>query len=223
MTTAMDIISRVVRILHDEEFTRWSRSELLDWVNEALVSIATVPGAYSKTIKMNLAHGTRQVLPQDAISLVTVSRNFDGDIPLTAVTVTSRELLDAFRPMWHMLSERPLVENYIYDDRKPKEFSVYPPNDGTGCIEVTYVGIPERVGENDQLPFDDTYIPAIVNYTVYRAYCKESDYSSGIQNAQGFYQAYQSELAAVSGVRGSMTPNAALLPDTTVNPTGGTE
>lgn len=212
MTTALDIMTRATRITHDESYKRWSKKEMLDWASEAQISVARNPGVYNLTIVKDLVAGARQSLPEDGWALVTVHCNIDGETPVSAVTITSRALLDAYRPMWRRLPEEQLVENYLYDSREPLEFMVYPPNDGTGKVELTYMAVPKPfTSETDELVVDDTYIPALVNYIVYRAYCKESEYSPGITNAQSYYAAYQQELALALGVRDSITPNASLL------------
>lgn len=212
MTTASEIITRAARIIHDEKFSRWSKAEMLDWASEAQIVVARNPGVYNRTVVIDLDKGSRQHLPDDGWSLITVTSNLDGGVPVSAVKITTRELLDAFCPMWHRMPTQQLVENYIYDNRRPTEFSVYPPNDGTGHIEVVYMAIPARfTSDEDELVVDDTYIPALVNYIVYRAYCKESEYAPGIQNAQAYFSAYQQELLSALSVRDSTTPNSTLM------------
>ena len=85
------------------------------------------------------------------------------------------------------------------------------------------MGIPARITEETQpLELDDTFVPALVSYVLYRAFSKESDYSSGAQSAVQYFQAYSSELTAAIQARGQTTPNAALMPGV-VNANGGTE
>lgn len=225
MTTALEVMERAAKTLQDPEYVRWTKPEMLEWLSEAQVAIARTPGAYSKVNVMQLAEGTKQTLPPDGWCLITVTRNVDEDgMPLTPVRLVTRSLLDAVLPHWHMAYQRPLVENYTYDDRFPREFFVYPPNDGEGFVEVVYMGIPAKVVDvTQEIELDDTFIPAILNYVLYRAFTKESDYSSGTQSAAAYFQAYQSELTAALQVRGQITPNAALMPETPVNPNGSTE
>lgn len=225
MTTALDIMTRVAGNLQDPEFVRWTKPEMLKWITEAQTVIARTPGAFSKTKVIQLKSGTRQMLPSDGSSLITIIRNVEEDgTPLTPVRLVTRSLLDACVPHWHMEPEYPLVENYVYDDRVPKEYYVFPPNDGEGHLEVVYMGIPaDVVDETQELELDVTFEPAIVSYVIFRAVCKESDYASGIQNATSYYQAYMTELSAALQARGQVTPNASLMPNTPVNPNGGTE
>lgn len=224
MVTAQEVITRAAKTLQDPEFVRWTKPELLEWISEAQVAIARTPGAYSKVAVMQLQEGTRQTLPADGWCLITVTRNVDDGMALTPVRLVTRSLLDAVVPDWHMAYPRSLVENFTYDDRFPREFYVYPPNDGEGHVEVIYMGIPDDVVDEGQiLELDDTFLPAILNYVLYRAFTKESDYAPGVQNAAAYFQAYQTELAAALEARGRTTPNAALMPNSPVNANGGTE
>ena len=223
MTTALEVLERASRQLQDPEFVRWTKPEMLDWLSEAQIAIARVPGAYPITKVIQLGHGTRQFLPADAWHLITITRNFDGDKPREPVRLVTRHLLDACVPDWHMVPEFPLVENYTYDDRTPKEFYVFPPNDGFGCVEIVYSGIPAEItSETDELVVDDTYLPALVSYVIYRANCKESDYSAGVQSATVYFQAYGAEMDNSHQARGLTTPNSALQGGP-VNANGGTE
>ena len=224
MTAAKEIMERAALTLQDPDYTRWTKPEMLEWLSEAQIAIARTPGAYSKVKTLALVEGTHQKIPEDGWSLITVTRNFDADgVPLTPVRLVTRSLLDAVVPQWHMETPSQLVQNYVYDDRFPKEFFVYPPNDGYGFVEAVYMGIPARITEETQpLELDDTFVPALVSYVLYRAFSKESDYSSGAQSAVQYFQAYSSELTAAIQARGQTTPNAALMPGV-VNANGGTE
>lgn len=224
MTKALEIMERAAKTLQDPEYVRWTKPEMLEWLSEAQVAIARTPGAYSKVKVIQLVEGTKQTIPEDGWSLLTVTRNFDiEDVPLTPVRLVTRSLLDAVVPTWHMISPTQLVENYIYDDRFPKQFFVYPPNDGQGQVEVVYMGIPAPIESEDQpLELDDTFVPALLSYVLFRAFSKESDYSSGAQSAAQYFQAYSNELVAALQARGQTTPNAALVPGA-VNGNGGTE
>lgn len=224
MTQAKVLINRAAKAVQDPDFVRWTKEEMLAWLSEAQIAVARTPGAYSINRKVHLEKGTLQQLPKDAWSLLTVTRNFDEEgNPISPVRIVARALLDASVPSWHSDPEEPLVENYLYDDRIPQEFYVYPPNDGTGIVELIYAGIPSPITSmEDELVVDDTFIPPLMDYILYRANAKETDYASGIQSAAAFFSAYQQELGAAMTVRGTVTPNASLSPGSP-NPNGGTE
>lgn len=225
MATAQDLIDRVWFLLQDEGGVRWPAEEILRWLNEGQVVLAAYPGAYTQTTTVDLSEGTRQQLPDDTWILQSISRNVDDyGVPLSPVRLVTRQLLDSYAPDWHMEDEEPLVENYVYDDREPSIFWVYPPNDGTGHVEVTYSGIPaDMTSVTDTVAITDPYIPALVDYAVYRCQSKDSDYAPGSNIAQAFFNSASVALQVILQQRGQVTPNAAMVADTPVNPNGGTE
>lgn len=224
MTQAIEILQRAARILQDPEYVRWTKGEMLAWLSEGQIAIARVPGAYTKFAVLELKEGARQVLPSDAWGLLTVTHNVDeDDTPLKAVRLVTRSLLDCYEPNWHGSPEKQIVENYVYDDRSPREFYVFPPNDGYGRIEISYMPIPEELtAETDEIELDKTFDPALLSYVLYRANSKDSDYAPGLQQASSYFQTYTQELTNALQARGASTPNASLMPGA-ANANGGTE
>lgn len=223
---ASDILAKAVIVLKDPDYVRWPEDELLGWLSEAQVATARVPGAYSIHKVIDLKEGTRQSLPEDAWALVTILRNVDedGETPITPVRVVTRALLDSCIPRWHMGPRKMLAENYVYDEREPRIFYVYPPNNGYGKVEAVYQGIPPALTSvDDEIVLDDSYAPALLSYVLYRAFSKESDYSPGIGNASSYFSAYNNELSAALQARGMTTPNDALDAGSPRNSNGGTE
>ncbi len=224
MTQAIEIIKRAARILQDPDYVRWTKEEMLVWLSEGQVAIARVPGTYTKFAVVELKEGARQALPSDAWGLLTITHNVDEDgSPLKAVRLVTRSLLDCYEPNWHGAPERQIVENFVYDDRSPREFYVYPPNDGYGRVEISYMAIPkELTAETDETVLDETFDPALLSYVLYRANSKDSDYAPGLTQASSYFQSYTQELTNAMQARGASTPNAALVPGA-ANANGGTE
>lgn len=224
MLVAGDIIKKCSITLKDPDNVRWLQDELLGYLDEAQREISRVPGAYTKIVLHELSEGTKQQLPAEAVKLLSVLRNWnDDDEPCDPVVITTRSLLDAFDPDWHTCPRRQFVDNYIYDDRSPDVFFVYPPNDGTGRVELMYAANPEKLSSvNDVLVLHDEFETPLVMYVLYRAYNKDSDYSAGLQMATSFYTAYTSSLQSAMQSAGTTTPNAALVAGA-VKPNGGTE
>lgn len=230
MTTTSELLHKIHFILQDDDGVRWDDDEIVMWLNEAMVCLAAYPGAYTKTETLDLVEGTRQSLPDDTWSLQTIARNVDSEgIPTKPVRLVTRALLDSFNPGWHMDPPSPEVENYVYDDREPKVWWCYPPNDGTGHVQATYSAVPEgleydkEAGVDSVVPVDVSYIPSMVDYAVYRCQCKDSDYAPGANAAQAFFNSASVNLQTLLQQRGQTTPNAIMTAGTPVNPNGGTE
>lgn len=225
MLVAGDLIKKCSITLKDTEFVRWTEAELLAYLDEAHREIArNAVGSYVKTVVQDLVKGSKQALPADTHLLVSVVRNMtDLDEPCEPVRITTRALLDSFEPHWHMCPQRRLVENYVYDDRTPQVYFVYPPNDGSGHVEVMYSAIPEKLtATSDVLVLRNEFEAPLLMYVLYRAYCKDSDYSAGLQVASNYYQSYQTSLQQAMAVIGTKTPNTSLIKGA-VKPNGGTE
>lgn len=211
MLVAGDLIKKCSITLKDPDFVRWTQDELLAYLNEAQKEIARNPGANTKSVLLKLVEGTKQALPDDTYILATIIRNWVDEEPREPVRITTRALLDAFEPHWHVCPKQQLVENYVYDDRTPRSFFVYPPNDGTGEVELLYSAIPPALTSiTDVLELRDEFETPLMMFMLYRAYTVDSDYSAGLQLAAQFYSTYSSSLSAALSAIGASTPNAAL-------------
>lgn len=213
MLVAGRIIEECAWTLKDSSFARWSQDELLKYLSDGQKEVARQPGAYPKTILLNLVEGTKQLLPVDTFCLVQVVRNWADGAPRSPVRITSRTLLDSFEPNWHTKPHRREVESYTYDERTPGVFFVYPPNDGNGCVECVYSAIPDDLTSvKDVLVVRDEFETALLYYVLYRAYTKDSDYSAGTQLATQFYNSYTQSLAQAASMIGGSSPNVVLRP-----------
>lgn len=211
MLVAGDLVKKCSITLKDPEFVRWSEAELLAYLDEAQKEIARNPGANTKSVLLSLIEGTKQALPDDTYILVSIVRNWVDDEPRNPVRITTRALLDAFEPEWHVTPRQQLVENYVYDDRTPRTFFVYPPNDGTGQVELLYSGIPPRITSvEDVLELRDEFETPLMMFMLYRAYTVDSDYSAGLGLASQFYSSYTASLNTALNAVGASTPNASL-------------
>ena len=144
-TSAQTIINKVALELHDINGLKWTRSELLSWLNDGMRQIVVMqPTATNTVAVVKLIAGTRQTLPGNGWLLFNVVRNMgtDGLTPGRVVRVVSRELLNGFNPNWHFDTAASAARNFIYDLADQTHYFVYPPNDGTGYIEINYSNQP---------------------------------------------------------------------------------
>jgi len=207
-TTAQRIIDRANLILQDIDNTRWSQSELLGWLNEAQLMIINLqPSAHSEYRELTLVAGTKQSLPEDNIRLLDIVRNLDG-IYNSSIRVVSRLDLDTQVPFWHTHKPSHIVQHYMYDITEPDVFYVYPPIPEE-VLDQNGDPLPHTVGKIDSLlavvPPDmedvqgtitlkDIYVPALVDYVVYRAYSKDAESSANQNLKQMYYEQFLSAL-----------------------------
>jgi hypothetical protein len=206
--TAKTIIDKATIQLIDLTNIRWTRAELLSWLNDGIRQIVTIqPSASSTTVSKQLVAGTRQTLPADGWLLLAVYRNMgtNGTTPGRAVRLISREIIDGFNPNWHTDKPAAEVRNYIYSNQDQLAFYVYPPNTGTQYIEINYSAQPaDLTAETQDIPIFDVFQPALVDYILYRACSKDAEYAPGVQLAQGYMATF---VAAVQGKTASEITN----------------
>lgn len=212
--TAATITTRAAVILQDTTNVRWPDSELLGWLNDGQRDIVVYkPNACVKNVALQLVPGTKQVIPADGLGLVDVPRNMglDGATPGRAVRLVSRDVLDAQLPDWHLQSGASAqVKHYMYTELDPRTFYVYPPQPASAPaqVEVIYCASPAGVAtSSDVIAVDDIYANVLLDYILYRAYAKDTNYAANPQAATNHYAAYTQALKGKLGGEVFSDPN----------------
>ena len=195
------IVSRVSGLLQDAGNVRWTLPELLSYITDAAREVCIYkPEACAKTATVTLVAGTKQSLPADGSVLLDVVRNMGvgGATPGRVPRLVSRDLLDAQNPNWHASTPAAEAKHYTFDPQSQKVFYVYPPqpSSGTGSLEVVYAAEPTEAVEGGSLGLDSTWVPAVVNYTLYRCYSKDAEYAANAQLAVAYYQSFNAQMTA---------------------------
>jgi hypothetical protein len=202
--TAAALIDLAAIALQDTGHVRWQRAELLAYLNAAQrETVIKKPNAYVLFSTTPLVAGTVQTLPTanengpvEPVQLVAVLRNACG----RAVRVAERDLLDLMNPDWHSLPQTKLVQHYCYDVRDPARFLVYPPNNGDGCLELSYAATPPVLAlETAVIGLDDIYQDALLDYMQYRAWNKDAEYAADPARAGARYASFAAALDGKSG------------------------
>lgn len=202
--TAAALIDRAAIALQDTGHVRWTRAELLAYLNAGQrEAVLKKPNANVLAGSVPLVAGTVQTLPTtndagpvEAIQLMQVLRNSCG----RAVRVAERDLLDLMNPDWHSLPQTKLVQHYCYALADPTRFLVYPPNDGNGCLDLRYAATPPTLAlESATLALDDIYQEALLDYLQYRAWNKDAEYAADPTRAVARYAAFAAALDGKAG------------------------
>jgi hypothetical protein len=201
--TAQSIIDKVrVQLIDTGTTQRWTDAELLYWVSDGQRAIvAALPQASYKVTTVSLAAGTRQSLPADGYKLLDVTRNLtSGGVAGAPCTSIERTILDRQYPTWHSANASASVLHWTYDQNDPTAFFVYPRNTGTGSVEVVYSFMPTDItSTSSNISVRDIYQTPLIDYVLYRAHSKDSDFAAGQQLAAGYLQAFTAFLQAQSG------------------------
>jgi hypothetical protein len=145
-------------------------------------------------------NGTAAVEP---IQLVDVLRNACG----RAVRVIERDLMDLYSPDWHSAPQSKTAEHFMFFPQDPKHFLVYPPNDGTGCLEVAYSATPPALADTAAvIALDDIYQDALLDYCLYRAFSKDAEYAADPARAAARYASFAAALDGKAAHEASASP-----------------
>lgn len=215
-TKVVDILDRASIILQDNTHVRYPNSELLKFFNDAQKEVVLHrPDANMVNTTFACGSGSKQSLPSAALRLVDVVRNVGG----RAVTMVERRILDETLPSWHETAAGSNgIEHFIYDPADPKNFYVYPEAaSGTHSLEIVYASAPSDITisnfdtDTTTITLDDVYANAILDYILYRAYQKDSEYAGNSQRAMMHYQSFTNALGIKTQADSAVSP----VPDVT--------
>ena len=174
-TTVDSIVSNAAEVLQDTAHARWAASELIEWLNEAQRVIAN----YADDADIRRENVTTvAVTKQDVSSLTSFARIVDVVRVVStdrALVRGEKALLDSLRPQWRAEAQSADAEMWMYDDREPNIFEVYPPISASESIEVVYSAIPNTASSGGNITISDKYTPAILDYVLYRAFLKDTE------------------------------------------------
>lgn len=215
--TAKSIIDKASVQLLDPTNVRWTRSELLGWLNDGQRQIVMMaPNATNKVSVVALDSGTRQSIPEDGWTLIEVIRYMgtDGQKPGRAVRLASREMLDAYNPNWHNDMPTVVPKHYIFDQQDQTVFYVYPPNNGKGYVQLNYSPVPSDLpNENATITINDIFQTCLLDYVLYRANSKDAEYAPGLQLASGYLQTFMAAMGAKTAAETANSPNQQFGPN----------
>lgn len=179
MTTAGEICSRASKTLFDETQVRWKEAELLEYLSDAQKeAVLLKPTAFTKNEAAKLQPGTVQSLPAGGVALVDIGGNMgaDGTTPGRGVTQIDRTVLESVRPDWRAAKASVTAKHYLYDDRDPTRFEIYPPQpDPAGYMQISYGAEPPALSDvDDDLSLSAIYDTALYYLVLARAFTKSS-------------------------------------------------
>lgn len=206
----VDVISQAETIIQDKTNTRWAKQEWLDWFNGAVLAIVGLrPDAnVSNKVHSLDANDSLQHLPADGLRLINIVKN---EVSGKQIRRIEKRMLDDQVDNWYTQTGTD-VDHYVYDDRDPKSFWVYPHISSPHDVRIIYSQAPQPieivdfVGDPIVLPLDDSYMNPLLDFMLYRAYSKDADYAQNGQRAQGHLQAFQ--LALGTKTQGDQAINA---------------
>jgi len=189
---ASTIFTEVSGVLYDTSAVHWTDAEKLRFLNAGQRQLVLFkPDAYAINDEYKLAAGTIQSIPDgsaaftnaaaatlvEGIQFIKLTRNMGiaGLVAGDAIPVVDMTMMDSAYPGWHAETATAAVQNYMFDERDPKHFYVYPANTGTGYVEAVYSGLPAAVATTaTAITLSDVYQHALTDYVLFRCYGKDA-------------------------------------------------
>ena len=194
---AVDLINRAEEILQDNTNVRWSQQTLLNYLNDGQREVVLFrPDANPVNASFTLAaNAAKQTLPSAALRLLSIYKNAS---PTTKpITNIERRVLDDQIEDWYGTTVTN-VEHYVYDPMDPKIFYVYPhTTSSSATISIVYSSAPGDItisnftSDTTVISLDDVYANAILDYMLYRAYQKDTEYAGDMQRSAMYLQTFQ--------------------------------
>jgi hypothetical protein len=183
--TASAFVQRFMDATQDPTNVRWTAPEVIRYANDGQREIAMYrPDAFATNTVFTCAAGSKQALPAGATKLISVTRNGTTG---RVVTPIKREMLDATVPGWHGTAQAAEVLHTMYDERDPLVFYTYPPATVAATLQMHYANTPTDIptpstnflaGVSGNLSVADLFVNALLDYTLFRAYSKDSEFAA---------------------------------------------
>lgn len=197
---ASDIIDRARIVLNDADGVRWLDAEFLKWINDGQRVIALVrPDSCVSNETKTLVAGTKQTLPANGLRLLDVIRNKvthgNDELGGRVVRMVDRDVLDTQNINWHSETASATIKNFVYDNRDPTTFYVYPPATAGAKLEIIFSKNPTDVTTTGStISVADIYLDPLLNYVLHRAYSKDAEFAQNFQLSASYLQIFQSML-----------------------------
>jgi hypothetical protein len=219
--TPNELLTRAGDILQDTTNVRWTQAELLRYLNDGRRELAIHrPDIYSSTSTLTLIAGSKQTIPSDGNRFLDAVRNISAaDAVGRSVRIVEREILDAQRPDWHTETASTSLKHFMFDERSPKTFYVYPPATAGHKLEIVYSKSPvditdQQLSSTTVLESEDIYAGVLLDYVLYRAFSKDAEYAGNVQRAAMHYQMFANSLGIGNRKRIATSPNVANMDGT---------
>lgn len=207
--TAANVITRAQDLLQDATGVRWPEAELLRYLNDGRREICVFrPDLYAISYVMSLVAGTKQAVPADGSRFMDALRNINADnSPGRAVRLVEREILDAQNPNWHSATAG-ATRHFMFDERAPKLFYVYPPAVNGQKLEISYAQQPADITNTaTELTNEDVYVHGLVDYILYRAFSKDGEFAGNAERGALHYRQFVTLITTGSTVTSVVSPN----------------
>ena len=200
--------------VNDQTNVRWTAPEVIRYANDGQRDIALWrPDAFTTSAILTTVAGIKQALPSGATKLIRISGNGASG---RVVTPIKQEMLDNSTPLWPNTTASATTLHYMYDERNPLEYLVYPPSNASATLRAVYANVPTDIttpssdflaGVSGNLSVADIFVNALLDYVLYRAYSKDADEIGNQQRAKEHFALYAAALGIELKATLGFSPN----------------
>jgi hypothetical protein len=217
--TGANLITRVQDTLQDTTSVRWSEAELLRYLNDAQREVVNLrPDASALTANVQLSTGTLQTIPTSGLRLLKITRNMSGTSGSAtggrAIRIVDFDILNTQEPNWNDptvtgdAAHGTIVKHYAFDQDDPRKYYVYPGVSGNAYVEIVYSKTPDDFSSTSAtLDIDDIFANAVVDFVLFKAYLKDSEYAGNAVRANQHYALFNNSLGQSTAASNISNPN----------------
>ncbi|MFV8385802.1 DUF6682 family protein [Vibrio parahaemolyticus] len=186
-TTVKPLIDRISRDLIDLRNVRWSRTELIDFLNDAIASIVIRRPDLSRATATVPTSSNTVALPGDAYQILAV--NHVDDVAAQYVDINK---LNQLYPDWRITAGAPVC--WTRNEMDETTLFLYPSPTAEVNVELVYSRNLRVAAESDAFPLPEIYEGVVADFVMYRAYNKDSQNPNEGNKAQLHLQAFATAL-----------------------------
>ena len=217
--TGANLITRVQDTLQDTTSVRWSEAELLRYLNDAQREVVNLrPDASALTANVQLSTGTLQTIPTSGLRLLKITRNMSGTSGSAtggrAIRIVDFDILNTQEPNWNDptvtgdAAHGTIVKHYAFDQDDPRKYYVYPGVAGNAYVEIVYSKTPDDFSSTSStLDIDDIFANAVVDFVLFKAYLKDSEYAGNAVRSNQHYALFNNSLGQSTAASNISNPN----------------
>ena len=171
------ILDKVSKQIVDVNNVRWTRAELLDYLNFGLSALVVKRPNIARTTATQATTSGEVAKPADAYSIINVN-HVDG----RAVQYVDVNKISQLEPNWRLETGTPVA--WTRSEFDNDMVYLYPAPSVSVDVELVYAKDMKVTLETDDFPIQDIYVPIIFDYIIYRAFDKDSENPNEAARAQ---------------------------------------
>lgn len=172
-----ELIDQVAAQIVDVNHVRWTRPELLDFLNMGLSSLIIKRPDIARTTATQIADTAKINIPDDAYSIITLNH-----VNNRAVQFVDINKLNQLNPEWRNDIGAPLL--WTRNELDNESFYLYPAPDQGYEMEVVYAKAIKVESETEDFPIKQIYSSILFDYMIYRAFAKDSEQPGEAEKAR---------------------------------------